>query len=71
MQMEYSARIRAKVLYSGSDATLGFESATVLGNLLVQAARRSDIARVLEVYESLRRPRTNLVDRITQKMTEN
>ena len=71
IELEYSARIQVKVLYSGSGAALGFESAIVLGNLLAQAARKSDIPRVLEVYESLRRPRTDLVGRITQKMAGN
>ncbi|KAI4269344.1 MAG: hypothetical protein LQ337_007334 [Flavoplaca oasis] len=54
--------------YIGSGAALGFESATVLGALLEQARQQSDIAPMLSVYESLRRPRTDLVKRVTQKM---
>ncbi len=52
----------------GSGAALGFESATVLGKILAQARQQADIPAMLRLYESLRRPRTDLVRGVTQKM---
>ncbi|KAL8803029.1 MAG: hypothetical protein Q9223_006067 [Gallowayella weberi] len=54
--------------YIGSGAALGFESATVLGQLLEQSRSRSEMLERLQVYESIRRPRTGLVGGVTQKM---
>ncbi|KAI4097881.1 MAG: hypothetical protein LQ344_000153 [Seirophora lacunosa] len=56
--------------YIGSGAALGFESAMVLGSLLGQTKCRSDVGHALNIYGSLRRPRTNIVGRVTQKMAE-
>ena len=47
---------------------MGFESATVLGELLGRATCAADIPALLNLYESLRRPRTDLVGAVTQKM---
>ncbi|KAL8805832.1 MAG: hypothetical protein Q9182_001744 [Xanthomendoza sp. 2 TL-2023] len=54
--------------YIGSGAALGFESATVLAQLLEQSRSKSEMLQRLEVYESIRRPRTDLVGGVTQKM---
>ncbi|KAL8696130.1 MAG: hypothetical protein Q9224_002956 [Gallowayella concinna] len=54
--------------YIGSGAALGFESAMVLGQLLEHAGSKSEIPKRLKVYESLRRPRTELVGGVTRKM---
>ncbi|KAL8668685.1 MAG: hypothetical protein Q9168_006695 [Polycauliona sp. 1 TL-2023] len=54
--------------YIGSGAAMGFESATVLGTLLAQATQQSDIRPMLKKYKSLRRSRTDLVKRVTQKV---
>lgn len=42
----------------------------VLGSLLGQTKCRSDVGHALNIYGSLRRPRTNIVGRVTQKMAE-
>ncbi|KAL9597699.1 MAG: hypothetical protein Q9219_004956 [cf. Caloplaca sp. 3 TL-2023] len=56
--------------FIGSGAALGFESATVLGNLLAEATHQSEVPRILKMYERLRRPRTDLVRGVTQKMAD-
>ena len=42
---------------------------SVLAGLLAQANQRSDIPMALDLYEEVRRPRTDIVDRVTQKMS--
>ncbi|KAI9683796.1 MAG: hypothetical protein M1822_005986 [Bathelium mastoideum] len=54
--------------YIGVGAALGFESASVLGYLLSQATSEADILPTLHLYESRRKPRTDLASRVTQKM---